>query len=81
MIEIIKEKLGDRLIYIEQEKYDNEYVDSCIFEVRHKGDEHFVNIYRNKFWTCSIFNDYLFYGRSLEELLDKLFDELDNTDD
>lgn len=78
MIKVIKEKLGDRLVYCEQEKFNGEYVDSWICEVNYKDKIHYVQIYNNVTWNCSIFNGYIFHERKLEDLLDRLFDELDN---
>lgn len=80
MIELIKNKLSDKLIYIEPEKFNEEYVDSYVLEVEHKDEIHYVGIYHNQLWFCSIFNGYIFYEKDLNDLLDRLFDELEKTD-
>ena len=80
MIELIKNKLNDKLIYFEQEKCHGEYINSYILEVEHKDEIHYVGIYHNQLWCCSIFDEYVFYEKDLNDLLDRLFDELEKTD-
>lgn len=81
MIDLIKNKLGDRLVHIEQEKYNNEYVDSYIVQVKFEDGIEIIEIYFNESWHYTFGCGHVFYSNSLNELLNKLieydyFDEL-----
>ena len=77
MIEFIKNKLGENLVCIEQEKYNNEYVDSYVLEYRINDSVEFTFIWLNSMWHCS--SDHFvhtIYADSLDSLLDKLKSEI-----
>lgn len=71
MIEVIKEKLGNDLTYIEQEKYDNEYVDSYVFTYK----DEVIELYFNVCWFYSIGGCRSNGSRNLELALNELVQE------
>ena len=80
MIEVIKEKLGTNLVYIEQEKFNNEYVNSYVFEYKVNSSDKFTFISFDEVntWLCTSdhFIGKTICARSLEDLLEKLIDEV-----
>ena len=72
MIEAIKEKLGTNLVYIEQEKFDNEYVDS--YALTYKDE--IVELYFNEYWFYTIGGCRSKGSTKLESALNELIQEL-----
>ena len=70
MIEFIQEKLGKNLTYIEQEKFDDEYVESYVFDYKFKGEVHTVEVYFDGVWRCNL--GYVFFDTKLSRLLDRM---------
>lgn len=76
MIQLIKDKLGtDNILYIQQEKYNGELVNSYVFNYKVDDSYETIELYFNVYWFYSIGGCRSIGKTSLESVLNELKSE------